>query len=122
MTTSDSDPKPSGKRASRKKSGPSIIVGQFSVEDGFRLERPESPEEVRSRLAIEESKAAHEIWRDRAILLCCLFAVPVLIIACFLVLLLPGGSVEARTWAASTLTGIASGIVGYSLGKSGKSS
>ena len=122
MTTSDSEPKPPRKRASRKKTRPTIAIREFEIGHGLRLETIESPEELRSRLLIDEAKAAHEIWRDKAILLCCLLAVPVLVVTCLLVLLLPGGSVEARTWAASTLTGIATGIVGYSLGKSGKGS
>ena len=122
MTTSDPESTPPRKRGSRKKVRPTIAVHEFDLAHGVRLETAESPEELRSRLSIDEAKAAHEIWRDKAILLCCLFAVPVLVVTCLLVLLLPGGSVEARTWAASTLTGIATGIVGYSLGKSGKGS
>ena len=122
MTAPDSEPVPPRKRAARKKPGPEISVEKSTLAHGLRIESAESPEELRSRLSIEEARASHELWRDRAILRVCLFGFPLLAFVCLLILLLPGGSVETRTWATSTLTGIATGIVGYSLGKSGKGS
>jgi hypothetical protein len=122
MTNSGSESTPPKKRASRRQPRTSIFMHEFDIERGFTIQKTESPDEMRSRLSIEEAKAAHEIWRDKVILRCCLFAVPVLIVACLSVLLIPGGPVEARTWAASTLTAVVTGIVGYSLGKSGKAS
>ncbi len=81
----------------------------------------ETKQEQASRLRQEEARSAHDLWRDRLILRACLIAFPVLGGGCLLILFLPGQPIEARTWAISTLTGLATGIVGYAFGKSGRS-
>jgi hypothetical protein len=86
----------------------------------FHFESREDPQERRSRIAIKEAQARHELWRDKILLVACLVALGVLGVVCLLFLFLPGQSTESRTWAAASLTAIVSGVVNYSLGRAGK--
>ncbi len=121
MTTPESDPsRPRRRRIRRKPSTLSEAIEHSVTERGLIFESAETPGEIRSRLANEKARVMHELWRDRVVLRCCLVAFPVLAAACLVLVFWPGRPPEVRTWACSTLSGMASGVVCYSLGKSGK--
>ena len=52
----------------------------------------------------------------------CLIALTILCAVSITFLFLPGQANETRTWAAATLSAIVSGVVTYSLGRTGKAS
>ena len=50
----------------------------------------------------------------------CLVALSILGLVSILFLFLPGQAQDTRTWAIATLSAIVSGVVSYSLGRTGK--
>ncbi len=122
MTNPGPDPTPPRKKASRKKPVPLFQFDEMAAGRGMLIQTVESPSERRSRLMIEEKQAAHELWRDRALLICCVVSIPILALACLVIVLWPGQPADVRTWATSTLAGLVAGFVGYSLRGPGKGS
>ena len=120
MTTPKSDPRLARKRSVRKKSDPAMTLDRLIALLGLDVKSAERPEEMRSRLAIEKKRAEHELWRDRLVLRFSLVAFSVVGVGALLILIWPGQSHVAQTWASSTLAAITSGLVGFALGKSNK--
>ena len=79
----------------------------------------ETRAELQSHLKVEEEKARHERWKEKAVLLAVLVGLSVIAAACLVVVFFPGPS-EDKKWAMSILAAIVSGGLGYLGGKSAR--
>jgi hypothetical protein len=121
--SSGEGPDPPGKRRVRKRPNKQTDdLRAFLETQELRFESLEKPDERRSRLSIKEAQARHELWRDKVMIFACLIGLSILGLVSILFLFLPGQPSETRTWAIATPSAIVSGVVTYSLGRTGKTS
>lgn len=104
------DPPPPERRRARPTKDLDDLLRTHHVTGEFRPR--ESKAERESRLGIEEAKARHGLWKEKAILIFTLFGVGAIAVTCLTVALRPGPS-EDKKWAMSVLAAIVSGGVGY---------
>ncbi len=76
----------------------------------------ESSEERVSRLRREEAREAHEIFKERAVLVTSLAVVAVIVLASLGILILTEKS-TLLNWATASLSAIMAGCLGYAVGK-----
>jgi hypothetical protein len=79
----------------------------------------ESPEERDSRLRIEESRAGHEIWKERVIIAAFVTSLAVILVVAVGVLVFSGDP-TTKNWATTALMSVLMGIVGFFTGKTVK--
>ena len=120
--TAGEGPTGQGRRAARPRPGEvSLDLAGLLTSRRVKVEIPprETSPELQSRLRIEEAKAAHQLWKDKLILVVTLALLVVVAISCLVVAFRPGPS-EDKKWAMSVLASIVSLGVGYLGGRAGK--
>jgi hypothetical protein len=86
----------------------------------IRLISPESPLELETRLKIQELDARHQRWKDTILLAASVIGVLLFSGFCVYIYVSPASSADDRKWAASIITLIVGGLVGYWSGKNAK--
>jgi hypothetical protein len=86
----------------------------------IRVVSHEDPLELQTRLKIQETDAAHQRWKDTILLVASLIGVLGFSGFCVYIYVSPTSSADDKKWAASIITLIVGGLVGYWSGKNAK--
>ncbi len=86
----------------------------------IHLLSPETPIELQSRLKLQEQDALHQRFRDTILLIASIVGVLGFSGFCVYIYVSPASSADDRKWAASIITLIVGGLVGYWGGKNAK--
>jgi len=90
------------------------VTGEFKIRD------VEDATERRSRLAIEEAKAAHDLWKDKLIHVAIIVVIGVVSCTCLAIVAVPGFPEKSSVQAFTILTAVVSAGFGHMTGRASR--
>lgn len=97
-------------------------LNRFWHDQGYRLQitPTDTPEQIDSRIRIDEAKALHELWERRVSLLGAMGGMALIALVCVVCLVRPGHSPDDQKWAVPILTAIGMSLAAYFAGQRSK--
>jgi hypothetical protein len=81
----------------------------------LQVASPEKPEELASRLLMQQADATHARWRATAVYTVALTGLVAMTIMCVYIILSPQSSAENKAWVQPILAALVAGVSGFAL-------